>query len=316
MSMVQVQIPAGVGPGQQFMAQMPDGQQMAVTVPDGCAPGQMIQVQAPMAMAVAQPAVQMMGGQPGMMVQPGPMATGIDIFGQLQGVWVHQQLHLMEIFNWEKNNKYDLFPCDPKNPGQPSGQQVMHIAEECDCCTRQCCGPARNTQLNLHLGNHKSGPQLATFHKDLHLNLCFFFMRPAMTLEIGGVAGGSVYDPCACCVVNQQVKNANGELAYIITGSVFQCAAMCPCFDMHFDILKPGSEAPVGAVDKIFNGCEELMLNVNKFRILFPEDATNEQKCLLVGAVMLLDFCYFEKEKNNNNNNSGAPAGEKTAAAR
>ena len=99
MSMVQVQIPAGVGPGQQFMAQMPDGQQMAVTVPDGCAPGQMIQVQAPMAMAVAQPAVQMMGGQPGMMVQPGPMATGIDIFGQLQGVWVHQQLHLMEIFN-------------------------------------------------------------------------------------------------------------------------------------------------------------------------------------------------------------------------
>ena len=315
MSMVQVQIPAGVGPGQQFMAQMPDGQQMAVTVPDGCAPGQMIQVQAPMAMAVAQPAVQMMGGQPGMMVQPGPMATGIDIFGQLQGVWVHQQLHLIEIFNWEKNNKYDLFPCDPKNPGQPSGPQVMHIAEECDCCTRQCCGPARNTQLNLHLGNHKSGPQLATFHKDLHLNLCFFFMRPAMTLEIGGVAGGSVYDPCACCVVNQQVKNANGELAYIITGSVFQCAAMCPCFDMHFDILKPGSEAPVGAVDKIFNGCEELMLNVNKFRILFPEDATNEQKCLLVGAVMLLDFCYFEKEKNNNNN-SGAPAGEKTAAAR
>ena len=55
------------------------------------------------------------------------------------------------------------------------------------------------------------------------------------------------------------MKNANGELAYIITGSVFQCAAMCPCFDMHFDILKPGSEAPVGAVDKIFNGCEELM---------------------------------------------------------
>merc|ERR1719261_1076259 len=37
-------------------------------------------------MAVAQPVAQMMGGQPGMMVQPGPMATGIDIFGQLQGV--------------------------------------------------------------------------------------------------------------------------------------------------------------------------------------------------------------------------------------
>ena len=44
---VQVQIPAGVGPGQQFTAQMPDGQQMAVTVPDGCQAGQVIQVDAP-----------------------------------------------------------------------------------------------------------------------------------------------------------------------------------------------------------------------------------------------------------------------------
>ena len=52
---VQVQIPPGVGPGQQFTAQMPDGQQMAVTVPDGCQAGQVIQVQAPMAMAVAPP---------------------------------------------------------------------------------------------------------------------------------------------------------------------------------------------------------------------------------------------------------------------
>ena len=77
------------------------------------------------------------------------MATGIDIFGQLQGVWVHQQLHLIEIFNWERNNKYDLFPCDPKNPGQPSGPQVMHIAEECDCCTRQCCGSQAFARLSV-----------------------------------------------------------------------------------------------------------------------------------------------------------------------
>ena len=51
MSMVMVRIPAGYGPGQEFIVQMPDGQQMAATVPDGCAPGQMMKVRVPAAMA-------------------------------------------------------------------------------------------------------------------------------------------------------------------------------------------------------------------------------------------------------------------------
>merc|ERR1712205_276318 len=121
-------------------------------------------------------------------------------------------------------------------------------------------------------------------------------------MGINGQPLGEIEDPCACMVLNQQIKNGQGQVVFTITGSIFQCASCCPCFDMHFDILRNGET--VGAVDKVFNGCEELFTQANRFRILFPADATNEEKAILTGAVMLLDFVYFEVEKNNNNNHN------------
>ena len=54
--MLQVEVPAGVGPGEQFMAQIPGGGTAMVTVPDGCSAGTMISIQtvaAPSQMAMA-----------------------------------------------------------------------------------------------------------------------------------------------------------------------------------------------------------------------------------------------------------------------
>ena len=54
--MLQVEVPAGVGPGEQFMAQIPGGGTAVVTVPDGCTAGTMISIQtvaAPSQMAMA-----------------------------------------------------------------------------------------------------------------------------------------------------------------------------------------------------------------------------------------------------------------------
>ena len=49
--MLAVQVPAGHGPGMQFLAQAPDGSQFSVVVPPGVVPGQNIQVQLPLAAA-------------------------------------------------------------------------------------------------------------------------------------------------------------------------------------------------------------------------------------------------------------------------
>jgi hypothetical protein len=55
--MLAVQVPAGHGPGMQFLAQAPDGSQFSVVVPPDVAPGQVIQVQVPMSAATMSTAI-------------------------------------------------------------------------------------------------------------------------------------------------------------------------------------------------------------------------------------------------------------------
>ena len=52
--MYQLEVPAGVGPGQQFQADV-GGQMMVITCPQGAGPGSVIQIQIPAQQPVAQP---------------------------------------------------------------------------------------------------------------------------------------------------------------------------------------------------------------------------------------------------------------------
>ena len=52
-------------------------------------------------------------------------------------------------------------------------------------------------------------PVVGRIHKDFHLNLCAFFCRPNAQIYLDGYDTrplATVHDPCACCVVNQRIK--------------------------------------------------------------------------------------------------------------
>ena len=56
-----------------------------------------------------------------------------------------------------------------------------------------------------------------------------------------------------------------------------------------------------GFIKKIWSGVgEELYTDADSFILQFPPDATVYHKMLLLGAVFLIDFMFFE----NNNRNS------------
>lgn len=49
-------------------------------------------------------------------------------------------------------------------------------------------------------------------------------------------------------------------------------------------------------------GCvKSAVSDADNFSMIFPSDATPENRALLLGSLILLDFTYFEEKQNNQN---------------
>ncbi|NWH33955.1 PLS2 scramblase, partial [Chloropsis hardwickii] len=81
---------------------------------------------------------------------------------QIDQILIHQQLELLEIVTgFEENNKYEL-----KNA---LGQRVYFAAEDTDCLTRNCCGPARPFTMRIV---DNLGHEVITLHRPLRCSSC------------------------------------------------------------------------------------------------------------------------------------------------
>ena len=308
---VQMQCPAGAGPGYQLEAVVGD-QKITVTVPPGVCSGQMFQVQVPtaqpqqqpMAQAVAMPAPGQAFAQ---QMQPllNPMGSmpmiggGGNILDMCPGIMIKQVVNVVELLTGcEMRNKYTGHIWDPNNP-TAEGQQILYFEEqEGGGCQRICCKQNRDLQLNMYEGHNSSGNVLMQFYKSFGFaELCCY--RPEVLIFDGaGTKIGHIDDPFKCCVMDQRVYDPNGTQIYGVAGSVCQIGICCPCMgDVHFDITDAGGQPVQGAkISKVFAGCAELMAKVNNFTITFPAGATTSQKLALIGTTMLIDFEYFEKK--------------------
>jgi hypothetical protein len=121
---------------------------------------------------------------------------------------------------------------------------------------------------------------------------------------------GRIREPCSCCDPIFNVTNSKGEKRYIITAECCQCGIICnnscgKCSDVLFTIHKPGKNEMTpqnaeGFIKKKFAGLQELITDADNFELIFPQDATPEEKFLLIGAVIMIDFRFYEDNGNNN----------------
>ena len=51
---------------------------------------------------------------------------------------------------------------------------------------------------------------------------------------------------------------------------------------------------------KVAAGCMEFLTGLNKYAVVFPPEATAEQRLTLIATAIHLDLNYFEQKKNNN----------------
>lgn len=120
---------------------------------------------------------------------------GLEYLTTIDQLLVKQKVELLEAFTgFETNNKYTI-----KNS---LGQKVYWAVEENDCCTRNCCGPARPFEMKV---------------MDTYRNTVLHLHRP--------LACSSCCFPC--CLQNMEVSSPPGS----VIGSVQQeWSIFCPTF--------------------------------------------------------------------------------------
>ena len=92
------------------------------------------------------------------------------------------------------------------------------------------------------------------------------------------------------------VKDQDGNVALRIEGPLCTYSI---CGDVEFKVMSPDGSTEVGKISKQWSGlAREAFTDADNFGISFPMDLDVRMKAVLMGAVFLIDFMFFEKKAN------------------
>ena len=186
---------------------------------------------------------------------------------------------------------------------------MLYAAEQSKCCARQCCGSSRPFGMLLFGADNPTQPLLSV-ERPLRCKPplgCCYLQELAVFSGGGGGGGGaligSLQQEYACCGSKFFVR-VGGFWCFSILGPVCACDGPC-CGDQEFFIVTPsGARIPTPAgearITKMGGGMsveaaiQEAATDADNFGCTFPPLATAEQKAVLLAAVFLIDFLFFE----------------------
>lgn len=219
---------------------------------------------------------------------------GLEYLTTIDQLLVKQKVELLEaLVGFETNNKFTI-----KNS---LGQKVYYAVEDNDCCTRNCCGPARPFDMKV-LDNYRN--EVVHLYRPLACSSCCF---PCclQSMEVSAPPGtivGTVEQEWSICNPQFAIKNHMGEVVLRIEGPVCTWSI---CGDVEFKVLSLTGEQ-IGKISKQWSGLvREVFTDADFFGITFPLDLDVRMKATLMGACFLIDAMFFEKAGNQETDRPG-----------
>ena len=238
-----------------------------------------------------------------------------DVFKELaenQEVVVEQKIELLEVLSGcETANRYNVYLLDKDKVKK----FLFKCKEQSSWFCRNCC-PSSMRSFDLKMVhilnsikkiNYKK--TIADFQRDFQCT-CFCGCRPKMDgyiLELGEKKNkksiGSLTELFGCNS-HLLVYGANNEVRWRIYAEYCQMGFCCrdtsigKCYEVDFWIYDANSDMtkhkPVGNIHKVFKGLSELMTDSDAFILTFPKKATPIERLMLIGAVIMIDYRYYE----------------------
>ena len=118
-----------------------------------------------------------------------------------------------------------------------------------------------------------------------------------------GTIIGTIEQDWSLCVPQFTIRDESGKAVLRIEGPFCTWS----CFgDVDFEVQSVDSNTQVGKISKQWTGLvKEAFTDADNFGVSFPLDLDVKIKATLLGAVILIDFMFFEKSQNNENDRPG-----------
>lgn len=232
----------------------------------------------------------------------------MDILYNAVSAYIEQKFELLEVLaSCETPNQYYISTKDAEG----NKHYLFKAKEQSSCCCRIFCpGSCRKFDINLNMIMTSSQGQqvkkeFIKFSRPFKCTCCCWG-RPAMTAEYVDTHEiiGKMKEPYTVCGPQVYVYDLNGSIIYTIHIRCCQCGYCCRnnfcgrCSPCEFDIYEKTNinGDPVGVVYKKVKGIESIIGDADFYNIKFPIGATVEGKLLLIGAVIMIDYLYYEEK--------------------
>jgi len=220
------------------------------------------------------------------------------------GAIIRQQIEVYEaLTGCETQNRYHVFL-----QTLDGIKYAFKCSERSDCCARCCCAPDCRP-LEIVIRHVVSIEQIQKDYAKIFIRVdkpckcgCLCFCRPYMEvkLEDNGAILGRVREPCTCCDLDSEIYDPVGNLRYEVVGDCCQVGLCCgpdleKLASIRFDIMQNGRA--VGSIKKLGSSFWEFFTKADSYQINFPQNATPEEKMLLIIDGLMIDYQYFENDE-------------------
>lgn len=217
------------------------------------------------------------------------------------GLRNHAEVMVVEVHNRQK-------ACCPQGEKEyrvvdAHGNRILTAKEDLDCCCRTCrCFFRRDFDIDVE---DAKGEKLFTMN---HPRLCCSYFtcccsccrhRIEVTQKNGDKEIGSIKSDCTTCCScfpSFSVYDAKGEESYAVKKDLDCCASMCGgCSCCCFKAVIPTGLSISGKGKGAIEHMTSKGRSEDTYRLVFPKEATEQERLLLIGATFLVDYTLFDQ---------------------
>lgn len=232
--------------------------------------------------------------------------------------YVRQKVELLEVMTGcDTLNQYSVY-------SRNSRGNVVHLfecKEDSGCCERVYCrGDSKPFKM---LMKHVTQPGMmeadfmntyAVFDRPFKCTCCCLG-RPSLSgyyKDMNGNNFGRIEEPWTCCDPVFIIKDQNKDARFQIHANCCQCGLICrnslgKCSETVFNIFPLectnfDDNNAIGTIKKVSGGfMKEFFTEADNYEVKFPPNASPEEKLLIVGATLMIDYRFFEDTQKKDN---------------